>query len=35
MLLATGQSRFADLIDRTLHNAVLAGVSLTASDTST
>ena len=28
MLLATGQSRFADLIDRTLHNAVLAGVSL-------
>ena len=28
MLLATGQSRFADLIDRTLHNAVLSGVSL-------
>jgi DUF1680 family protein len=28
MLLATGQGRFADLIDRTLHNAVLAGVSL-------
>jgi uncharacterized protein len=28
MLLATGQSRFAELIDRTLHNAVLAGVSL-------
>jgi DUF1680 family protein len=28
MLLATGQARFADLIDRTLHNAVLAGVSL-------
>jgi DUF1680 family protein len=28
MLLATGQRRFADLIDRTLHNAVLAGVSL-------
>jgi uncharacterized protein len=29
MLLATGQSRFADLIERTLYNAVLAGVSLT------
>ena len=28
MLLATGQGRFADLIDRTLHNAVLSGVSL-------
>jgi uncharacterized protein len=28
MLLATGQARFADLIDRTLHNAVLGGVSL-------
>jgi DUF1680 family protein len=28
MLLVTGQGRFADLIDRTLHNAVLAGVSL-------
>jgi DUF1680 family protein len=28
MLLATGEGRFADLIDRTLHNAVLAGVSL-------
>ena len=28
MLLATGEARFADLIDRTLHNAVLAGVSL-------
>ena len=28
MLLATGQARFADLIERTLHNAVLAGVSL-------
>jgi len=28
MLLATGQSRFADLIERTLYNAVLAGVSL-------
>ena len=28
MLLATGQSHFADLIDRTLHNAVLSGVSL-------
>jgi len=29
MLLATGESRFADLIERTLYNAVLAGVSLT------
>jgi uncharacterized protein len=29
MLLATGQARFADLIERTLYNAVLAGVSLT------
>jgi hypothetical protein len=28
MLLATGQSRFADLIERTLYNAVLSGVSL-------
>src|SRR5262245_48154209 len=28
MLLATGQSRFADLIERTLYNAVLPGVSL-------
>ena len=28
MLLATGQSRYADLIERTLYNAVLAGVSL-------
>jgi len=28
MLLATGQARFADLIERTLYNAVLAGVSL-------
>src|SRR5215471_7359274 len=28
MLLATKQSRFADLIERTLYNAVLAGVSL-------
>jgi DUF1680 family protein len=28
MLLATGQSRFADLIERTLYNAVLGGVSL-------
>ncbi len=28
MLLATGESRFADLIDRTLHNAILGGVSL-------
>jgi DUF1680 family protein len=28
MLLATGQSRFADLIERTLYNAVLCGVSL-------
>ena len=28
MLLATGHGRFADLIDRTLHNAVLGGVSL-------
>src|SRR5438094_3280555 len=29
MLLATGESRFADLIERTLYNAVRAGVSLT------
>jgi len=29
MLLATGEARFADLIERTLYNAVLAGVSLT------
>jgi len=29
MLLATGESRFADLIERTLYNAILAGVSLT------
>ncbi len=29
MLLATGEGRFADLIERTLYNAVLAGVSLT------
>jgi DUF1680 family protein len=28
MLLATGESRFADLIERTLYNAILAGVSL-------
>jgi DUF1680 family protein len=28
MLLATGQSRFADLAERTLYNAVLSGVSL-------
>jgi DUF1680 family protein len=28
MLMATGESRFADLIERTLYNAVLAGVSL-------
>jgi len=28
MLLATGQSRFADLIERQLYNAVLGGVSL-------
>lgn len=28
MLLATGQSRFADLMERTLYNAVLSGVSL-------
>src|SRR5215472_17597366 len=28
MLLATGEARFADLIERTLYNAVLAGVSL-------
>ena len=28
MLLATGESRFADLIERTLYNAVLSGVSL-------
>ena len=28
MLLATGQARYADLIERTLYNAVLAGVSL-------
>jgi DUF1680 family protein len=29
MLLATGDARYADLIERTLYNAVLAGVSLT------
>jgi len=29
MLLATGHARYADLIERTLYNAVLAGVSLT------
>ena len=29
MLLATGEARYADLIERTLYNAVLAGVSLT------
>jgi DUF1680 family protein len=28
MLLATGESRFADLIERTLYNALLGGVSL-------
>ena len=28
MLLATGQARYADIIERTLYNAVLAGVSL-------
>ena len=28
MLRATGEARFADLIDRTLHNAILGGVSL-------
>lgn len=28
MLLATGEGRFADLIERTLYNAVLSGVSL-------
>jgi uncharacterized protein len=28
MLLATGEGRFADLIERTLYNAILAGVSL-------
>jgi uncharacterized protein len=28
MLLATGESRFADLIERTLYNAILSGVSL-------
>jgi DUF1680 family protein len=28
MLMATGQSRFADLIERTLYNAVLGGISL-------
>jgi DUF1680 family protein len=28
MLLATGESRFADLVERSLYNAVLAGVSL-------
>jgi DUF1680 family protein len=28
MLLATGESRFADLIERTLYNAILGGVSL-------
>ncbi len=28
MLLATGQARYADLIERTLYNAILGGVSL-------
>jgi DUF1680 family protein len=28
LLLATGQARFADLIERTMYNAVLAGISL-------
>ena len=28
MLLATGESRYGDLVERTLHNAVLSGVSL-------
>ena len=29
LLLATGESRYADLIERTLYNAVISGVSLT------
>ena len=29
MLLATGEARFGDLVERTLYNAVLSGVSLT------
>jgi uncharacterized protein len=32
MLLATGDARYADLIERTLYNAVLAGVSLTGAE---
>ena len=32
MLLATGDARYADLIERTLYNAVLAGVSLTGEE---
>jgi DUF1680 family protein len=32
MLLATGHARYADLIERTLYNAVLAGVSLTGEE---
>ncbi len=32
MLLATGQGRYADLIERTLDNAVLAGVSLSSEE---
>ena len=32
MLLATGDARYADLIERTLYNAILAGVSLTGEE---
>jgi len=32
MLLATGESRYADLVERTLYNAVLPGVSLDGQD---
>jgi DUF1680 family protein len=32
MLLATGESQYADLIERTLYNAVLSGVSLDGKD---
>ena len=35
MLLATGEARFADLIERTLYNAFLAGVSLDGERSST
>jgi DUF1680 family protein len=32
LLLATGESQYADLIERTLYNAVISGVSLTGSE---